>query len=68
VKDQGIGIKEEEKSRIFERFYRGSEALKMAPGSGLGLSIVKHLCDTIGYRLEVNSQWLVGSEFIVHFK
>jgi two-component system OmpR family sensor kinase len=68
VKDQGIGIKEEEKSRIFERFYRGSEALKMAPGSGLGLSIVKHLCDTIGYRLEVNSQWLIGSEFIVYFK
>ncbi|ACM23491.1 MULTISPECIES: sensor histidine kinase [Thermotoga] len=68
VKDQGIGIKEEEKERIFERFYRGSEAPKMAPGSGLGLSIVKHLCDMMGYRLEFKSQWLVGSEFTVWFR
>ncbi|PLV56279.1 sensor histidine kinase KdpD [Thermotoga sp. SG1] len=68
VKDQGIGIKEEEKERIFERFYRGSEAPKMAPGSGLGLSIVKHLCDMMGYKLEFKSRWLVGSEFTVWFR
>ncbi|WP_296903952.1 HAMP domain-containing sensor histidine kinase [Thermotoga sp.] len=68
VKDQGIGIKEEEKERIFERFYRGSEALKMAPGSGLGLSIVKHLCEMMGYKIEFRSQWLLGSEFIVWFR
>jgi len=68
VKDEGIGIKDEEKDRIFERFYRGSEAVRMAPGSGLGLSIVKHLCNMMGYSLEVKSKWLMGSEFIVHFK
>ncbi|WP_233186193.1 sensor histidine kinase KdpD [Thermotoga sp. KOL6] len=68
VKDQGIGIKEEERERIFERFYRGAEALKMAPGSGLGLSIVKHLCNMIGYKLEVKSRWLLGSEFTVRFR
>ncbi len=68
VRDEGIGIKDEEKDRIFERFYRGSEATKMASGSGLGLSIVKHLCNMMGYGLEVKSKWLMGSEFIVRFK
>ncbi len=67
VEDQGIGIREEEKNRIFNRFYRGKDAAKMAPGSGLGLSVVKHLCALMGYGLSFESDWMVGSKFKVTF-
>ncbi len=67
VEDKGIGIKEEEMERIFERFYRGKEATKMADGSGLGLAVVKHLCKLLGYDICVESTWLVGSRFKVIF-
>ncbi|NUU95075.1 histidine kinase [Marinitoga sp. 1135] len=66
VKDEGIGIRDEEKERVFERFYRGVDAKKYARGSGLGLAIVKYLCNLAGYKIEYNSQWMVGSTFIIH--
>lgn len=51
VSDSGIGIPEEERHRVFERFYRaiGTEA----PGSGLGLSIVQRIVEDHGARLEL---------------
>ena len=48
VKDEGIGIEREEIHRIFERFYRGSNAKKFSiSGLGIGLSIAKHAADLI---------------------
>jgi signal transduction histidine kinase len=43
VDDSGTGIPPQERTRVFERFYRRIDAL--APGSGLGLSIVKRIAD-----------------------
>lgn len=63
VKDYGIGIKDDELIRIFERFYRTQEAIKKAKGSGLGLSIVKYFCELANYKITVNSNWGTGSEF-----
>jgi len=62
--DDGIGIADENLVRIFERFYRvdrsGGRALG---GSGLGLSIVKHIVEAHGQNLNVKSELGKGSRF-----
>jgi PAS domain S-box-containing protein len=70
VKDTGIGIAPEDVGRIFERFYRGEDALVLASaGTGLGLSIVQRLVDMHGGSLWVESEGLGhGSTFFVRLK
>ncbi len=69
VKDTGIGIPEESKERIFERFYRVDKSRsKEVGGTGLGLSIVKHAVLVHGGRIEVSSQPDAGTEFVVIFR
>lgn len=64
VKDTGIGIKEEDKERIFARFERGNtSAGKEIQGLGLGLSIVTGLLSEMGSRIQVDSVEGKGSEF-----
>lgn len=63
VKDHGIGIKEINK--IFERHYRGDI---YKGGFGIGLSIVKSICDKYNIVIEVQSEEKKGSEFNYWFK
>ncbi len=57
VEDNGMGISLEEQERIFERFYRGEQALIMGvSGTGLGLAIVLHLVEMHHGRIWVNSE------------
>jgi len=64
VADQGIGIPEGDRTRIFERFYRVDRArARDQGGTGLGLSIVKHLVQASGGEVWVESTPGVGSTF-----
>ena len=68
VKDEGIGIAEENLDRLFERFYRVDKSRsRKVGGTGLGLSIVKHIAALFGADLKVESEIGKGSEFFVIF-
>jgi two-component system sensor histidine kinase MprB len=55
VLDRGPGIAEDDRARVFDRFYRATSARSM-PGSGLGLSIVKHVVEQHGGRVWANER------------
>ena len=64
ISDDGAGIAEEHLNRIFERFYRTDLARsRKVGGSGLGLSICKHIIEAHGQTLHVRSKIDVGSTF-----
>ncbi len=64
ISDDGAGINEEHLPRIFERFYRTDLARnRKVGGSGLGLSICKHIIEAHGETIHVRSKVDVGSSF-----
>ncbi len=64
VTDNGEGIAKENLTRIFERFFRVDKSgSRKEGGSGLGLSIVKHIVEAHNEKIYVESQFGIGSEF-----
>ncbi|WP_248724896.1 cell wall metabolism sensor histidine kinase WalK [Seonamhaeicola sp. ML3] len=64
VTDNGEGIEKEHLGRLFERFYRVDKSgSRKEGGSGLGLSIVKHIMEAHNEKIYVESDYGVGSEF-----
>lgn len=65
VQDSGCGMSEEDLERMFEPFYRGHD--RSSEGYGLGLSIVRRLCDRFGWHLHADSELGAGTEIRVEF-
>lgn len=66
VRDHGIGIREEERTKIFDRFYQvDSSSTRTFRGAGLGLSLVQDLLEHLGGAIELESAPGEGSKFTV---
>jgi two-component system phosphate regulon sensor histidine kinase PhoR len=66
VSDNGIGIPDADRPRVFERFYRVDKARsRELGGTGLGLAIVKHIVEGLGGQIKVEPNTPIGSRFIV---
>ena len=68
VADTGIGIAREELPHVFSRFYTVDKSHGENVGFGLGLSIVRKICDRSGWKLGVDSTPGEGTEFSVNFR
>lgn len=64
VADDGIGIAPEDQGRVFEAFFRAAETTDVA-GTGLGLAIARHVVQSHGGRIEVDSRLGQGATFTV---
>jgi PAS domain S-box-containing protein len=64
VKDEGIGIPDDDKKHMFDRFFRASNATNIQ-GTGLGLNIVKRYIDLLNGGIEFESEYGKGSTFTI---
>ena len=64
IKDQGMGISQEDQKHLFERFFRGSNAT-VIPGTGLGLHLIDRYIKLLGGSLEIISELNKGTELII---
>jgi PAS domain S-box-containing protein len=64
IKDEGIGIPQEDQKHLFDRFYRASNAGNVQ-GTGLGLNIVKRYVELIGGDITFTSEYEKGSTFFI---
>jgi signal transduction histidine kinase len=67
VEDEGIGISPEDLPHIFDRFFRSDAARNRSEGSGLGLSIARHITDLHRARIAVRSDVGGGTRFTITF-
>jgi len=67
IRDTGIGMKPEEKEKLFNEFYRAkNEKTRGISGTGLGLSIVKKIVESYNGKIEVDSRYEYGTTFTIH--
>jgi signal transduction histidine kinase len=66
VSDNGIGMKPEEREKLFQEFYRvKNQKTRGVSGTGLGLSIVKRIVESYSGKIEVDSEFGKGTKFTV---
>ena len=68
ISDEGGGVSDEEKKKIFDKFYRsGSEAIRKTKGTGLGLYLCRRIAESHKGKIKVTDNKPAGSIFIVEF-
>jgi len=64
-KDNGCGIKESDLPRVFDKGFTGTNGRKKYNSTGIGLYLVKKLCDKLGHKINIESQ--NGTEVTITF-
>jgi K+-sensing histidine kinase KdpD len=68
IADEGSGISDNEKKKVFEKFYRsGDEAIRKTKGTGLGLYLCKRIAESHKAKIKVVNNLPAGSIFIIEF-
>jgi signal transduction histidine kinase len=67
IKDNGMGIKQEDLPFIFERLYRGDKSRSQIEGNGIGLSIVKNILELHNAMIKVDSKEGIGTTVNIYF-
>jgi len=68
ISDTGIGMKPADKEKLFQEFFRvKNDQTRNIPGTGLGLSIVKRIVESYSGKIEVESEYGIGTTFIIKF-
>jgi two-component system, OmpR family, phosphate regulon sensor histidine kinase PhoR len=66
VVDQGVGIREQDRARVFEEFFRSPDPrVRLRPGTGLGLAIAERAAARHGGSIDVDSSPRTGTRFVV---
>ena len=65
IKDEGIGIPEDDKKHMFDRFFRASNSSNI-PGTGLGLNIVKRYVELLRGTIDFTSEYMKGTTFVIN--
>lgn len=67
VEDNGVGIKEEELGRIFEKGFTGSNGRKTERSTGMGLYLCRKLCQKLGIAVYAESKEQEGTKIVLEF-
>lgn len=67
VKDEGVGIPETDKRRVFDPFYTGENGRKFRESTGMGLYLAREAAEQLGHRIELDSREGEGSTFKIIF-
>ena len=65
IRDNGLGMTGEEVSRVFDKFYRADASNTAISGTGLGMSIVRHILEAHGGQVSVSSEKGVGTAVLM---
>lgn len=68
IKDTGMGIKEEDLPRVFEKGFTGTNGRIDKKASGIGLYLVKNICDALGYQITIDAKVNVGTIVSICFE
>lgn len=67
IEDQGIGIPKEDRSRVFNAFFTGTNGRKTEESTGMGMYLSKRICDELGHGLTLESEEGKGTTFFITF-
>ena len=66
--DEGIGISKKDIKRVFDPFFTGENGRNFGESTGMGLYIVKRVCDNLGHKVEIKSEIKKGTQVSILFK